>query len=443
MPEAVCSLRTTPASARRRTASRIVFITLLLQVHAAWCAGLLSEVIRTRGEVLATSSQGYPAGATGDPLLLRSSRHACGNWHSRYARLHARIRQEKRGRYMFHQCDEGQADCFAGMVSALYLAIISKRAFFTGKYSYQYFFEGRSSGHLSAAFEQPFIDWDIPPDLFRKRFHESAHVMLQGMHASELSRRKIRKVYDMAMGKEEDAITIFSNAGILHHLFEIPGFRMRMEERLGVSFEDAFGCALDFLFWPKNDFKYALENEEILRSTVSKGNPVIGMHLRSGDAVFKTGRGLAKDFEEVRKMFRGAVNCVEDLQKHVVLQHGVQAILLILSDDMFVRRAMAQIFPDYVVVYNDVVKPEHTGPFQSSGISAQGLQTAAIEFWMFGATDYQITSKSSGFGRAAAARTLPSKPMHMFVLEDYAKLQSCGPADEVSFQDLARLLPGL
>ena len=343
---------------------------------------------------------------------------------------------------MFHQCDEGQADCFAGMVSAFYLSVLSGRAFFTGKYSYQYFFEGRTSGHLSAAFEQPFIDWDLPVASFRERFHDGAHFMLQGMYADHLSSRKIKRIHDTAMG-EDEAVTIFSNAGILHRLFEISGFRKQMEEELGVSLENAFGCALDFLFWPKNEFHYTLKNEEGLRRTIFEGRPVIGLHLRSGDAVYKTGTGVVNDVSGVNQTFHEAIACVEEIQKHVMVQHGIPAVLLVLSDDMLVRRSMEEFFPNYVVAYNDALKPEHTGPFQGFGVTTQELQTAAAEFWMFGVSDYRITWRFSGFGRAAAVRTIPSKPINMYVLEDYAKPQPCGPTDQVFFLDVARMLPGI
>ena len=416
---------------------------MLLHVLATWCLGVAPKIM---GEELTSPTLEHQRDVAShrNPLLLAKQppKADCGDWHHTYAKLHAQIRQEGRGRYMFHQCDEGQADCFAGMVSAFYLSVLSGRAFFTGKYSYQYFFEGRTSGHLSAAFEQPFIDWDLPHASFRERFHDGAHFMLQGIHAGQISPRKITSIYDTSMG-EDEAVTIFSNAGILHHLFEIPGFRTQMEEELGVSLENAFGCALDFLFWPKNEFHYTLKNEEDLRRTISEGRPVIGLHLRSGDTVFKTGTGVVNDLSGVNRTFHGAIACVEEIQKRVIVQHGAPAVLLVLSDDMLVRRSMAEIFSNYVVAYNDVLKPEHSGPFQASGVTVQGLQTAAAEFWMFGVSDYQITWRYSGFGRAAAVRTMPSKPINMYVLENYAEPRPCGPTDQVSFLDVARMLPGI
>lgn len=424
--------------------SRIVFARwlMLLHVFATWCLSVSPKIME---ELTSPALEHQRDAASDDSPFLLAKKHpkgVCGDWYHKYAKLHAHIRQEGRGRYMFHQCDEGLADCFAGMVSAFYLSVLSGRAFFTGKYSYQYFFEGRTSGHLSAAFEQPFIDWDLPFASFRERFHDGAHFMLQGMHAGQISTRKISSIYDTVMG-EDEAVTIFSNAGILHRLFEIPGFRKEMEGDLEVSLKNAFGCALNFLFWPKNEFHYTLKNEEALRRTISEGRPVIGMHLRSGDAVFRTGTGVVNDVFGVNYTFHGAIACAEEIQKRVIVRHGIPAVLLVLSDDMLVRRSMTVIFPNYVVAYNDVLKPEHTGPFQGSGITVKGLQTAAAEFWMFGVSDFQITSKYSGFGRAAAMRTLPSKPMNMYVIEDYTKPQPCGPTDQVSFLDVARMLPGI
>lgn len=426
----------------RAIVPRIFFARVLVHVLASWCVGASSRTLPKERTLFLKPQRTTILDE--DPLLLlrEPPKGACGDWQGNYAKLHAQDQQKARGRYMFHQCDEGQADCLAGMVSAFYLSVLSGRAFFTGKYSYQYFFGGEISGHLSAAFEKPFINWELPPSSFQARFHDSEQFMLQGLHSGHLSSRKIKRIYDAVMGGQ-DTVTIFSNAGILHRLFEIPRFRKQMVEGLGVSLENAFGCALDFLFWPKNDFHYTLKNEEILRRAIFKGRPVIGLHLRSGDAVFKTGTGVVNDASGVNQTFHGAIACVEEIQKRVIAQHGTPAVLLVLSDDMLVRRSMADIFPKYDVVYNDVSRPEHTGPFQGSGVTVHGLQTAAIEFWLFGISDFQVTWKLSGFGRAASVRTLPSKPTNIYVLEDYARSQSCGPTDQVPFMDVAKILPGI
>jgi hypothetical protein len=378
-----------------------------------------------------------------DMLLSTAPRNACGHWRRGYSRMHARILRKERGRLMIHQCDEGQADCFAGMVTAFYLSVLSKRAFLTGKYSYQYFFDGQgSSSHLAAAFEQPSINWNVSYDMLHRRFSNGAHILLQGVHANQISSRKIRQIYDTAMG-EEDTVTMFSNAGILHHLFKIPDFRIRMEELIGLSLEKAFGCALDFLFFPRTDAVHIFENEAMPRGMRFGEAPVIGMHLRAGDTVFKTGKGTLDKVDGVKAMFAGAIMCAREIQEQVMKDHGMPASIFVISDDTFVRRSMRSIFPEYDVIFDEEVRPEHTGPFQGNGVSAQGLQTAAIEFWFFGMADYHITSKFSGFGRAAAARTLPSKPLHVFVLEDYAKPQPCRPSDQISFENLAKLLPGI
>ena len=71
---------------------------------------------------------------------------------------------------------------------------------------------------------------------------------------------------------------------------------------------------------------------------------MIGLHLKSGDAVFKTGTGFVNDVSGVNQTLHGAIACVEKKQKHVMVQHGIPAVLLVLSDDMLVRRSMEEIF---------------------------------------------------------------------------------------------------
>jgi len=47
----------------------------------------------------------------------------------------------------------------------------------------------------------------------------------------------------------------------------------------------------------------------------------------------------------------------------------------------------------------------HFCPWQVGGIDEEGLQTAAIDYWLFGGSDYFVISTGSGYGRTAAARS--------------------------------------
>jgi hypothetical protein len=39
-------------------------------------------------------------------------------------------------------------------------------------------------------------------------------------------------------------------------------------------------------------------------------------------------------------------------------------------------------------------------------LSSKGFQIAAAEWWLFALTDYQVISRTSGFGRSAAMRSM-------------------------------------
>jgi len=94
--------------------SRIVFARwlMLLHVFARWCLGV-SPIIEVMGEELTSAALKHQrdVASDGNPLLLAKQppKGACGDWYHKYAKVHAQIRQHGRGRYMFHQCDEGQA----------------------------------------------------------------------------------------------------------------------------------------------------------------------------------------------------------------------------------------------------------------------------------------------------------------------------------------------
>jgi hypothetical protein len=100
--------------AMRGLISRIVFARwlMLLHVFARWCLGV-SPIIEVMGEELTSAALKHQrdVASDGNPLLLAKQppKGACGDWYHKYAKVHAQIRQHGRGRYMFHQCDEGQA----------------------------------------------------------------------------------------------------------------------------------------------------------------------------------------------------------------------------------------------------------------------------------------------------------------------------------------------
>jgi hypothetical protein len=367
----------------------------------------------------------------------------CGSWHQRYTKLHQReVLKGGAGRYLYHVCDEGQADCLVGAVSAFYIALLSKRAFFTGKFSFQYH-GGVRSGALDDAFEIQAggLDWRIPDALYHEHVVNGEHALLIGESIDHATDNQIRRIVARSLGPDQSMV-LLSNAGVIHRLFNIKAVRNAMQ-RLGVVEDHAFGCALDYMFQPRPDIMNEfLEELFVLRDP--ERPPVIGLHLRSGDNVF-TNKSYAGDgVDIVRRKFSSAFDCVRQVSTYLEASGRVRPIIYVLSDDVDVRAAVPKILTDKSVLVNTNIVPQHTGPYQmATTVSSKGLQAAAIEFWLFGEADVQITYSLSGYGRASAARSIPFKPMRVHVIKNYTMLQSCLPRDEVTFEAISKMKPGI
>ena len=118
-------------------------------------------------------------------------------------------------------------------------------------------------------------------------------------------------------------------------------------------------------------------------------------------------------------------------------------IIYFLSDNRMARLAFQEIFREDIVVTNTRYRAMHTGPWQVGGIDEEGLQTAAIDYWLFGGSDYFVVSTSSGYGRTAAARSFSWQNAPTFLVEKQYEQQKCRGGDEVPFLRLAIQPPGI
>jgi hypothetical protein len=364
-------------------------------------------------------------------------RSRCGQWRQPYAALHARILAGTAPpRYLFHLCDEGLADCAVGAASALYLAVATDRALFTGKFSYHHFYNDSYSGHLEAAFTRPAIDWRVPSDLIAHQLPNAEHVTLLGVTQPVISDTKIASIYSQAAGPAS-SVVVFSNAGITHRMLNVSAVRQHLTD-LGVTQDNAFGCAFEFLFRPHPLPEDRYADEAAIFSKPRK-LPVIAVHVRTGDVAFDTAPRTG-DMEPATR-FAGILSCVRDIKQHA---RAAQAAIYIISDSVAARQSLARLFPDDVVVANTNVPLQHSGPYQKSApVTEDGLRTAATEFWLFGEADYHIAYRTSGYGRAAAGRVAARKRMHLYVLDDYSTPTTCAPGREVGMATVGAMMPGI
>ena len=368
---------------------------------------------------------------------LNHRRPRCGQWRQPYAALHARILAGAAPpRYLFHLCDEGLADCAVGAASALYLAVATGRALFTGKFSYHHFFNDSHSGHLEAAYGRPTIDWRVPSELIDEQFPDAEHVMLLGFNQPRITAAKIASIYSQAAGPAT-SVVMFSNAGITHRMLNVSSVRQHLTN-LGVTPGNAFGCAFEFLFRP-HPLSEDLFADEVAIFSKPRKLPVIAVHVRTGDAAFDTAPQVGDP--DPAALFAGILSCVRDIKQHA---RAAQAAIYIISDSAAVRQSLARQFPDDVVVANTNVPLQHSGPFQKNApITFKGLRTAATEFWLFGEADYHVAFRWSGYGRAAAARVAAQNRMHLYALNDYSAPSTCKPEREVDVAALGAMRPGI
>ena len=369
--------------------------------------------------------------------------NVCGTWQTQYSSLHQNILAGSAPqRYLFHTCDQGLGDCFAGLVTALYLAVLTNRALFTGKNEYRYAYNNSLSAHFRNSFRSPpgGIDWSVPDLLFNRSFADGEHLGFQGHLMHNYTHDDIQDAYEKLAG-ETKAVYLFSNTGLLHKMYHIPVLHRKLG-KLGVIFEKAFGCALDFLFIPRTEHLYHYKKEiEVLAA--NRERTIIGVHARYGDESFASPTESADVKEYVKNAFAGVISCVQDLKSYLKERGMPRPIIYFLSDNRMARLAFQEIFREDIVVTNTRYRAMHTGPWQVGGIDEEGLQTAAIDYWLFGGSDYFVVSTSSGYGRTAAARSFSWQNAPTFLVEKQYEQQKCRGGDEVPFLRLAIQPPGI
>jgi len=391
---------------------------------------------------------------------------ACPNtWTTAYASYHADVMAGRLPpRYLVHTCDAGFADCAVGAVTALYLAVLSRRALCIGRHTPQHFFRpGEPSAHLDAVFEQPSINWTMDD----ARWHSHTVSKSFQMGGMELQSDKVSSFLDDGACGDNSTEVFFlnSNAGLVHKLVDHPRYAAKLSA-MGSTIDNALGCGLDFLFAPKAAVLARVQpqmNELRQQAANACHLPILAVHLRTGDA----DNFERRSHSDVPRDISGPTDCIENIRSHIdsVRAKHVQpgglceavatnkSRLFIISDNVQVRRALKHRYPDATIKMD--TKPEHSFR-QADNITLAGLELAAGEFWLFRMADYHIITIRSGFGRAAAVAG-PSqhpdwRPGHLldrasatekraWQHSDWAK--GCGKDDALTQDDMVSIPPGV
>ena len=218
-------------------------------------------------------------------------------------------------------------------------------------------------------------------------------------------------------------------------------FQVQLES-LGLTRTNAFGCAMEYLFRPK---------QHILESIAAEAKIVqdprtftIAIQIRLGDHVFYGPKSLSDPdihHPDIAKFFA----CAEQLERTLpsVLQKH-QVIWLLASDSVMLRQAAVHKYGQKLVTRLEHVG--HSAKTHSQGAKfsfkdLESLKSAVAENWLLGQADAHIISAESSFGRTAAFRA--RNPEGWLFTLSKGETALCGAGSHSTFGDAGQHYAGI
>jgi len=282
------------------------------------------------------------------------------------------------------------------------------------------------------------VEWPGPPDAEGEKY---VHWNLLNPEQNNFMSIKFQffasgNLSELAGDKE--VILMSLNRGASLRLFDNP-FHAEQLYSMGLTPDNAFGCAMEFLFHPAPVVMELIEpGLKILRSAIS-----IGIHIRVGDHVFETLDST------VLEDFAGFFSCAQQIQEHFLFSskrpgsdiqgsapHDI--VWLLMTDSMALRQHARKKYKEVLCLSHAQVQHSYWQQGVNDKVSAslKGFQTAVAEHWLFGLSDAQVVDRHSGFGRSSAMRTYKSgglfvvdknkTPHCQSVTGDYITLRDAG-----------------
>ena len=238
-------------------------------------------------------------------------------------------------------------------------------------------------------------------------------------------------------------IYMSGNVGISNFLFDNPHYKHRLAS-MGMHPDNAFRCAMNFLFAPSQAVQKKFADEFQVMSNTSKFK--IAIQLRLGDS-FLNGRAdkmisderrTEPDLQNIQHFFA----CAETLEQ-TFMSTSEKAIWFVVSDSLEVRRIANATFPDKVITR--VVQPEHVYAAEEHTKLTAMIETAG-EHWLIGMSDYQIISRYGNFGKTASLRkhawhTIYRLPVEPHLLQADETVCNGLTARAVDFGEMSRGAP--
>lgn len=336
---------------------------------------------------------------------------SCGSsWQRRYKTFHHKtLRSWKSGRYLIYSCKgdgygcAGYGNRIGGIASLFFLAILTNRVFL--------------------------IDWKLPESTALERFLQPNNIQwnydlseIQSLpsaiqywgkgYPKNLQPENIIKPsndygefvrwfqsvdFDSYFNKPVEQIT--ATWGFGDEIWSNP-YLARKAHKLGIvrpliSYS-LVGCAFDFLFKTTEELQGKISQARKVVFT-SPSLPVIGLHIRMGDAVF--GRQRPLNVQNFKTFF----SCAQLVEKSIAESSGkgdAESIKWFLaSDDVFIKQYAIQQFPSKILTLD--LKPQHIGIFHKVRFpSYEGMMGVLLDHFLLADCFFLILS-SSTFGKSA------------------------------------------
>ncbi|GFR51190.1 hypothetical protein Agub_g13533 [Astrephomene gubernaculifera] len=305
-------------------------------LNVALCALMVISIRSIDGLPARFNASEYAGIHSRLPAIIKervSGKH-CGNWYVPYSQMQAATRaansaaasddigywsianaassatfQPARSRYtVMRSSESGLGDRLGCSLTVFLHALLSNRAF-----EYEWY------GHhvLWDSYQSFWIDWRVPPEsadegvIMRaedgtvlpvvtenhfwkdpNRSRQISNFYLSGYQLAE--RHLMTQLFTSGdistYGDDKDVVIWKLNTGLLMKAFSNPQHARRLQE-LGLTWQYAVPCIFNYLFVPSPEALAPFRAGELLQKLLDPENFVIGIQIRLGDWVFKTGGG--------------------------------------------------------------------------------------------------------------------------------------------------------
>ncbi|CAO3619989.1 unnamed protein product [Cunninghamella blakesleeana] len=371
----------------------------------------------------------------------------CGNWQKKYKELHEkRLEQlerikagdydslvhEDRPLYVSYLCKQvvtnrgcgGLADRMSGMISTLFYALITNRAYLAH-------WADENPIPLELLFEQPNIQWSYDPKEMESIFNHEDNDYL-GLEKVDTLNKKYNDLGEVIYpdGPNQDFndlwnasyVEVRSNRAYIIRTFDYSTRYPDELHKIGLTKENAFGCLTDFLFRPTIGSRRFINYYRELFSLKSVLS--IGIQIRTDDNALANPQYDSNSLEKWYYFFK----CANELALAKKRKHHERIVYFLITDshklreefesmneDLALREKylgenvsnhtslvitglpLEHIEPDQVAKYIEIENPIEVNRARM----VPGVNSAVIENWLLSYCDYRVISPQ-GYGKLAA-----------------------------------------